>query len=120
MKKTILLGAAFFASFSFLPFEVQSQTAITPEVLQQLQQTVQPQDKMVRNALSGTSISVLATDASTLSAVDDHFTYRVPNKGITDQASSGRCWLFTTMNVLRSKAINKYNLKGLELSGITS
>ena len=117
MKKTNLLGAVLLASFSSLSFDVLSQTAITPEVLQQLQQTVQPQDKVVRNALASTSISILATDASTLSAVDDHFTYRVPNKGITDQASSGRCWLFTTMNVLRSKAINKYNLKGLELSG---
>ena len=109
-------SVAILATLSAITFEAYSQTAITTEVLHQLQQTVQPQDKVVRNALAGTSISVLAIDASTLSAVDDHFTYRVPNKGITDQASSGRCWLFTTMNVLRSKAINNYNLKGLELS----
>ena len=116
MKMIMCKSVAIFATLSAISFEAYSQTAITPDVLQQLQQTVQPQDKVVRNALAGTSISVLATDASTLSAVDDHFTYRVPNKGITDQASSGRCWLFTTMNVLRSKAINNYNLKGLELS----
>ncbi len=97
--------------------DIWAQSAITPDVLKQLEQSVTPQDKAVRNALAGTSISVLATDASTLSAVDDHFTFRVPNKGITDQASSGRCWLFTTMNVLRSKAINRHGLKGLELSG---
>ena len=116
MKKIMCKSVAIVVTLSAISFEAYSQTAITLDVLQQLQQTVQPQDKVVRNALAGTSISVLATDASTLSAVDDHFTYRVPNKGITDQASSGRCWLFTTMNVLRSKAINNYNLKGLELS----
>ena len=116
MKKTLIIVAALFIMFSSVSFEALSQTAITPEVLEQLKATVQPQDKVVRNALANTSISVLATDASTLSGVDDHFTYRVPNKGITDQASSGRCWLFTSMNVLRSKAINKFNLKGLELS----
>ncbi|MBO4754201.1 MAG: C1 family peptidase [Bacteroidales bacterium] len=116
MKKSLIIVAALFIMFSSVSFEALSQTAITPEVLEQLKATVQPQDKVVRNALANTSISVLATDASTLSGVDDHFTYRVPNKGITDQASSGRCWLFTSMNVLRSKAINKYNLKGLELS----
>ena len=116
MKKYIAMGVAALAACSVIENEVMAQTAITPEVLQQLQQTVKPEDKMVRNALAGTSIAVLATDASTLGVVDDHFTYRAPNKGITDQASSGRCWLFTTMNVLRSKAINKHHLEGLELS----
>lgn len=110
MKKTILTALALAATTAF------AQEAITPEVLQQLQQKETVADKAIRNAMASNSISVLATDASTLIPVDDHFTYRVPNKGITNQASSGRCWLFTGMNVLRSKAINKYNLKGLELS----
>lgn len=111
MKKKFLLALTLLAATT-----LQAQTAITPEVLQQLQQQVKPEDKVVRNALAGTSIAVLATDASTLRPVDDHFTYRVPSKGITDQASSGRCWLFTSLNVLRSKAINKHHLEGLELS----
>lgn len=93
-----------------------AQQAITPEVLTQLQKTVTPQDKAVRNALAGTSIAVLAADESSLLPVDDHFTYRVKNKGITDQASSGRCWLFTSLNVMRASAIQKHNLDGLELS----
>lgn len=94
-----------------------AQTNITPEVLRKLQSTpAQPADKAIRNAMAGTSIATLATDASTLTMMDTYFTYRVPNKGITDQKSSGRCWLFTSMNVLRSKAINRYNLQGLELS----
>ena len=116
MKHNHLIVAALAAASFIANQTTQAQTAITPEVLQHLQRTVRPEDKVVRNALAGTSISVLATEASTLSGVDDHFTYRVPNKGITDQASSGRCWLFTTMNVLRSKAINKHQLEGLELS----
>ncbi len=96
-----------------------AQSAITPEVLQGLEnQTVSPTDKAIRNAMAHSSISVLASDASTLQMGDTHFTYRVPNKGITNQQSSGRCWLFTGMNVLRSKAINRYNLKGLELSQV--
>ena len=111
MKKTLLLSVALLAAMSAV-----GQSAITPAVLQQLQQTVQPQDKAVRNALAGNSIAALATDASTLATVDDHFTYRAPNKGITDQQSSGRCWLFTTMNVMRQQAIRKYHLQGLELS----
>lgn len=114
MKLTHALGLAAVALLASASLHAQS--TITPEVLQQLQQTVTPADKAIRNALAGSSIAVLATDASTLATVDDHFTYRVPNKGITDQQSSGRCWLFTGLNVLRSKAINQYQLPELELS----
>lgn len=115
--KNSLLAALFAMPLCFSGFgSASAQSAITPEVLQQLQQTVKPQDKAIRNALAGSSIAVLAVDESTLGLVDDHFTFRAPNKGITDQASSGRCWLFTALNVLRSKAINRYNLEGLELS----
>ena len=115
MKRTTLTLAL--AALSLMATgKLSAQQNITPEVLQQLQKTITPADKAIRNAMANTSIAVLATDASTLTAVDDHFTYRVPNKGITDQQSSGRCWLFTGMNVLRSKAINQYQLPELELS----
>lgn len=104
---------------SLLSAPVMAQTAITPEVLQQLQrQETTPADKAIRNAMARTSIAVLASDASALQMGDTHFTYRVPNKGITDQQSSGRCWLFTGLNVLRSKAINRYNLNRFELSQV--
>lgn len=116
MKKTLSLSTFALAVMSMVAPAVQAQSAITPDVLQQLQKTVKPDDKGIRNALAGTSIAVLASDASTLKPVDDHFTYRAPNKGITDQASSGRCWLFTSLNVLRSKAICRHNLEGFELS----
>lgn len=95
-----------------------AQTAITPEALQKFQSQEQaPSDKAIRNAMARTSIAVLASDVNAQLG-DTHFTYRVPNKGITNQLSSGRCWLFTGMNVLRSKAINRYNLKELELSQV--
>lgn len=41
---------------------------------------------------------------------NDVFTYRVPQVGITDQKQSGRCWLFTGLNVLRSEAVIKHDL----------
>ncbi len=110
MKKPLLSILALAATTAL------AQQAITPDVLKQLQKPMTAADKAISNALATTSVSVLATDASTLKAIDDHFTYRVPNKGITNQAGSGRCWLFTGMNVLRSKAINRYDLQALELS----
>lgn len=38
------------------------------------------------------------------------FSNQVPSQGITDQKNSGRCWLFTGLNVLRSEAMLKHNL----------
>lgn len=99
---------------------VSAQTAITPKVLSQLASQEQTAaDVAIRNAMAQTSLSVLATDISTLKGVTrSEFSYQVNTKGITNQKQSGRCWLFTGLNVLRSQAINKHNLPKLELSQV--
>ncbi len=48
--------------------------------------------------------------------IDHYFKYRVDVKGITDQQSSGRCWMFTSMNVLRPSVMKKYNLNQFDFS----
>ena len=73
-------------------------------------------DKALKNALAGTSIATLAINAENAAMIDTHFSDRVRTKGITDQKSSGRCWLFTGLNVLRAKMIDKYDLPGMEFS----
>ena len=73
-------------------------------------------DRAIRNALAGTSIATLAVNAENAAMIDTHFSDRVKTKGITDQQSSGRCWLFTGLNVLRAKMIDKYDLPGMEFS----
>ena len=73
-------------------------------------------DKALRNALATTPINTLAMNAENAAMIDTHFSDRVKTKGITDQKSSGRCWLFTGLNVLRAKMIDKYELPGMEFS----
>jgi len=48
--------------------------------------------------------------------IDHYFKYRVNVKGITNQRSSGRCWMFTSMNVLRPSIMEKYNLNDFDFS----
>ena len=67
-------------------------------------------DKALRNALNTTSITVLAENADNLAMIDTHFSDKVKTRGITDQKSSGRCWLFSGLNVLRARMINKFDL----------
>lgn len=73
-------------------------------------------ERAVKNALATTSISTLATNGDNLAMCDTHFSHQVKTKGITDQRSSGRCWLFTGLNVLRAKMITKHELKEFEFS----
>lgn len=72
-------------------------------------------DKALRNALNGSDLDKLALNAKAVS-VDNNFSNRVPSRGITDQKSSGRCWLFTGLNVLRSQMMRDNDLGELYLS----
>ena len=118
MKKIIVLAAV----AAMLPVSLMAQTALdgglSPEVLSRISKgyTGTSYDKAVRNALAGSSVNVMATNAENASMIDTHFSDRVKTKGITDQKSSGRCWLFTGLNVLRAKMIEKYNLGSFTFS----
>ena len=78
--------------------------------------TASAEQKAVKNALASTSIATLAINGDNLAMCDTHFSHRVKTKGVTDQKSSGRCWLFTGLNVLRAKMIDKHNLSQFEFS----
>lgn len=91
---------------------------ITPEMLEKIK-SEQPNtaaDRTLRTALAGTSINQLAKNPNNPASSDTYFSHSVPSKGITDQQSSGRCWLFTGMNVMRAKMIKKYNLGAFQFS----
>lgn len=75
-----------------------------------------PADRAISNALRGSDIDVLATSADNKNLYDDNFSHKVKSHGITDQKSSGRCWLFTGLNVLRSQMMKENDLPELELS----
>lgn len=70
--------------------------------------------------MGGTSIKELALNQENQKALNTDFSIKVESKGITDQQSSGRCWLFTGLNVMRAKAIARYDLPGLEFSQVYS
>ena len=117
MKKFILCLVA----VVFCTLGVMAQTkngGISEDMIGRIRKgyTGTPEQKAVKNALASNSIATLAINGENLSMIDTHFSHRVPTKGITNQKSSGRCWLFTGLNVLRAKVIAKYDLPGLEFS----
>ena len=115
MKKIFL--SALFLGLSFGVF-AQSEGGITPEMMQKIKQSYKstPEDKALRNAVANGKIQSLALNLDNLRKYDTHFSHRVKSKGISDQKSSGRCWMFTGFNVMRSEMIAKYNLGAFEFS----
>ena len=92
--------------------------AITPEILSQLKTAYKADKyhKAVSHAVQNNDIKKLAYTHANKMKYDDHFTYKVKVKGITDQKQSGRCWMFTSLNTLRPIVIEKLNLNHFEFS----
>ena len=101
MKK-ILLCAGLLASLT-----VSAQTkdgGITKQMLQQIEKQNVPtaSDRALRNALAANAIDALAKNQQNAGALDTYFNIETKKQSITNQKSSGRCWMFSGMNVLRA------------------
>jgi bleomycin hydrolase len=97
----------------------QNKGSITSEMLAKFRQTnVSSENKALGNALFATDINTLTRNAANPAAQNKYFSDYVKSKGITDQKSSGRCWLFTGLNVLRAKMIESYGLGEFKFSHV--
>ncbi|MGM9753986.1 MAG: C1 family peptidase [Candidatus Cryptobacteroides sp.] len=115
MKRTALMISLFLALCTGL--DAQNK-ALDNNTLDKLRESYKPGagDKALRNALNTGSIGTLAANADNMAMPDTHFSDRVRTKGITDQKRSGRCWLFTGLNVLRAAAIDAHDLGDFQFS----
>ncbi len=75
-----------------------------------------PAMQLAALALSKTSLSSVAYDSNRANAMHPVFSLEVPTLEVTNQKSSGRCWLFAAANVLREKIAKELNLESFELS----
>ncbi len=86
---------------------LQAQTkegGIDAQMLQQIRKAgPTAADRALANAIATNSIDNLARNFRNAGPVDTYFSVETPKQSIQDQKSSGRCWLFTGLNVLRSK-----------------
>ena len=102
-QKTILVGLCL-----AIAGIAQAQTndgGISSQMLQQMekQQAQQPLSRGLFNAIAQNNIDDLAKNFQNQGDIDTHFSIETPKQSIHDQKQSGRCWMFTGMNVLRSR-----------------
>jgi len=91
---------------------------ITPQMLQQIEKQNAPtaSDRALRNALAANAIDNLAKNQANAGELDTYFSVETKKQTITDQKSSGRCWMFSGLNVLRSNYAKRTDSLSVELS----
>ena len=103
MKKNLFfVGALMMASLSMM---AQTKNGgINQTMLQQMEksQTGGVTNKALFNAIAGNNIDDLVKNHANEAPVDTHFSIETPSQSIHNQKSSGRCWMFSGFNVLRS------------------
>lgn len=77
---------------------------INADMLRQIQASAAatPATRALSNAIAANAIDDLARSRQTAAPVPTQFNVETPAQNITDQKSSGRCWMFSGFNVLRS------------------
>ena len=103
MRKNIFLLGALLA-VSAATMAQTKQGGISAQMLSQIEkmQKTSAADKALFNAIAANSIDDLVKNRANAGPVDTHFSVETPAQRIHNQKSSGRCWMFSGMNVLRA------------------
>lgn len=113
MRKSLITAGLILASASLFA------QSISQKDLQEIQDSFKKNasTKAIQNILTNDkNIKDNALNRELQGKIDHYFKYRADVKGITNQYSSGRCWMFTSMNVLRPQVMKKYNLSQFDFS----
>ena len=82
----------------------------------QTQNKMTPAENAIANAIAANSIDNLAQNRNNAVELDTYFSIETPKQTITDQKSSGRCWMFSGMNVLRANFAKRTDSLRVEFS----
>jgi bleomycin hydrolase len=72
--------------------------------------------KVAQNAVTNVPLPKLTLNRELVQETDSSFSIKLDKWSVTNQKSSGRCWLFATLNLFRVGAMEKMNIKEFEFS----
>jgi bleomycin hydrolase len=103
-----------------LPLSAQNlpDGALTPALLESLREGYEMKDGDLarHNAITNNDIDSLALNRTIVAGEDGLFSHRIKTKGITNQKSSGRCWMFAGLNTMRPRIIHELKIDDFEFS----
>lgn len=92
--------------------------ALTGPMLESLQAGFddKPIYRMAQNAVTQVTADDVALNRRIVTSTDHTFSHVLDDWSVTNQKSSGRCWMFAGLNLLRVGAMRQMNLKDFEFS----
>jgi bleomycin hydrolase len=117
MKNSIFILALFLASIPAIQAQV-SKGSLNEAELKQIQETFKntPTDQALINAVTHNDIKTLVINRENDGKLNDFISNKINTNAITNQKSSGRCWLYTGLNTLRPMVQEKYKMIDFEFS----
>ena len=119
MNKKLILASIVLAALAGNVSAQKTSGGISQKMLSEIkkQSGTGASDKALFNAIAANSIDVLAKNHSVSSGeLNTYFSNETKAQSITDQKSSGRCWMFSGLNVLRSDFAKQSDSLSVELS----
>ena len=109
MKKNLILTVCLACGLATANAQTKA-GGISKDMLKDIQKEVQasPANRALVNAVAANSIDALAVNSQNAGALDTYFSIETKKQSITDQKSSGRCWMFSGLNVLRSNYTHQH------------
>ena len=97
---------------------MEKPNALTPEILSKFAETFHADNRNAIRQRAVVAFGLEAASANRESAVANPmvFSLDLGTVPVTNQKSSGRCWLFAALNAMRRAAMPKLNLEEFELS----
>ncbi|QJG67263.1 C1 family peptidase [Mycoplasma phocoenae] len=71
---------------------------------------------IIKNSVAKNGIEATAFNNEVLRKHNFEFSHEVKNGSITNQKSSGRCWIFASLNMARTKSMELMSIKDFEFS----
>ena len=117
MKQTLLMVLCVAGGLSTAVAQTKD-GELSPNMLKEIvkEQKQMPVSKALVNAVAANAIDDLAKNRENAGTLDTYFSVETKSQSITDQKSSGRCWMFSGMNVLRSNYTQQRDSIQLEFS----
>ena len=87
----------------------RSQGGISPDMLREIVKSSGTKHNVaIRNAMASNSIDDLARNYRNNTVSDTHFSVETPKQSIHNQRQSGRCWMYSSFNVLRANFARRH------------
>ena len=104
MQKLILTACLLLATTAMNAQKTEKDGGISSDMIQQMEgrQPASAADRALANAIAQNKIDDLAKNYRNGATMTTTFSVETPAQSIHDQQSSGRCWMFSGLNVLRA------------------